>query len=45
MIQKEMQELLAMRTIEPFSCGAASFSIVFVVPKCMAGLQHILNHK
>ena len=42
-IQKEVDELLAMGAIEPSSGGAGFYSSVFVVPKHTGGLRPILN--
>ena len=44
-IQKEVDELLAKRAIEPSSRGAGFYSSMFVVPKCTGGLRPILNLK
>ena len=44
-IQKDIDELLAEGVTEPSSGGAGFYSIVFVVPKCTAGLWSILNFK
>ena len=44
-IQKEVDELLAKRAIEPSSCGAGFHSSVFLEPKCTGGLCPILNLK
>ena len=44
-IQEEVQGLLVKGAFEPFSDCAGFYSTVFVVPKCMGGLQPILNLK
>ena len=43
--QKELGELLAKGAIEPSSGGAGFYSNIFVAPKHMDGLCHILNLK
>ena len=44
-IQKEVDELLFKRVIEPSFGGAGFYSSVFVVLKCTGGLWPILNLK
>ena len=44
-IQKEVDELLAKRAIEPSAGGAGFYSNMFVVPKHTGGLHSILNLK
>ena len=44
-IQKEVDELLAKRAIEPSSGGAGFYSSMFVVPKHTGGHWPILNLK
>ena len=44
-IQKEVDELLSKRVIDPSSGGAGFYSSMFMVPKYTGGLQPILNLK
>ena len=44
-IQKKGDELLSKGAIEPFTGGAGFYSNIFLVPKHIGGLWHILNPK